>query len=34
MAEIAAAMGVTKDALVWLMKRAMASLRQKLSERA
>jgi RNA polymerase sigma-70 factor (ECF subfamily) len=33
MAEIGAAMELTKDALVWLMKRAMTSLRQHLSER-
>jgi RNA polymerase sigma factor (sigma-70 family) len=32
MVEIAAAMGVTKDALIWLMKRAMTSLREHLSE--
>jgi RNA polymerase sigma-70 factor (ECF subfamily) len=31
MVEIATAMGLTKDALVWLMKRAMASLRQNLA---
>jgi RNA polymerase sigma-70 factor, ECF subfamily len=34
MVEIAAAMGLTKDGLVWLMKCAMTSLRQKLAERA
>jgi RNA polymerase sigma-70 factor (ECF subfamily) len=34
MVEIAAAMGLTKDALVWLMKCAMTSLRQHLAERA
>ncbi|HET6327692.1 MAG TPA: sigma-70 family RNA polymerase sigma factor [Planctomycetaceae bacterium] len=33
MVEIAAAMGLTKDALVWLMKCAMTSLRQILAER-
>jgi RNA polymerase sigma-70 factor (ECF subfamily) len=33
MTEIASAMGLTKDALIWLMKRAMAKLRQNLSER-
>jgi RNA polymerase sigma-70 factor (ECF subfamily) len=33
MVEIAAAMGLTKDALVWLMKCAMASLRQQLADR-
>jgi RNA polymerase sigma-70 factor (ECF subfamily) len=33
MVEIAAAMGLTKDALVWLMKTAMTSLRQTLAER-
>ena len=32
MTEIANAMGLTKDALVWLMKRAMTSLRQNLAE--
>jgi len=32
MVEIAAAMGVTKDALIWLMKRAMTSLREHLAE--
>jgi RNA polymerase sigma-70 factor, ECF subfamily len=32
MVEIASAMGLTKDALVWLMKRAMTSLRQNLAE--
>jgi RNA polymerase sigma-70 factor, ECF subfamily len=31
MVEIATGMGLTKDALVWLMKRAMASLRQHLA---
>jgi RNA polymerase sigma-70 factor (ECF subfamily) len=31
MVEIATGMGLTKDALVWLMKRAMASLRQNLA---
>jgi RNA polymerase sigma-70 factor (ECF subfamily) len=34
MVEIAAAMGLTKDALIWLMKSAMTSLRQNLAERA
>jgi RNA polymerase sigma-70 factor (ECF subfamily) len=33
MVEIAAAMGLTKDALIWLMKSAMTSLRQSLAER-
>jgi RNA polymerase sigma-70 factor (ECF subfamily) len=33
MVEIAAAMGLTKDALIWLMKRAMANVRQQLAER-
>ena len=33
MLEIASALGLTKDALVWLMKRAMTSLRQSLAER-
>jgi RNA polymerase sigma-70 factor, ECF subfamily len=33
MVEIAAGMGLTKDALVWLMKRAMANLRQHLADR-
>ncbi len=33
MVEIAAGMGLTKDALVWLMKCAMTSLRQILAER-
>jgi RNA polymerase sigma-70 factor (ECF subfamily) len=32
MVEIAAAMGLTKDALIWLMKRAMTSLREHLVE--
>ncbi len=32
MVEIAAAMGLTKDALIWLMKRAMTSLREHLAE--
>ncbi len=32
MVEIAAAMGVTKDALIWLMTRAMTSLREHLAE--
>jgi len=32
MFEIAADMGLTKDALVWLMKRAMANLRQHLGD--
>jgi RNA polymerase sigma-70 factor (ECF subfamily) len=32
MVEIAAAMGVTKDALIWLMKRAMTGLREHLAE--
>jgi RNA polymerase sigma-70 factor, ECF subfamily len=32
MVEIATGMGLTKDALVWLMKRAMTSLRQNMSE--
>jgi RNA polymerase sigma-70 factor, ECF subfamily len=34
MVEIAASMGLTKDALIWLMKSAMTSLRQNLAERA
>jgi len=33
MVEIATAMGLTKDALIWLMKQAMASLREKLADR-
>jgi hypothetical protein len=33
MVEIAATMGLTKDALVWLMKRAMGNLREHLAER-
>jgi RNA polymerase sigma-70 factor (ECF subfamily) len=33
MVEIAAGMGLTKDALLWLMRRAMTSLRQHLAER-
>jgi RNA polymerase sigma-70 factor, ECF subfamily len=32
MVQIAAAMGLTKDALIWLMKRAMTSLREHLVE--
>ncbi len=32
MVEIAAGMGLTKDALIWLMKRAMTSLRQHMAE--